>query len=421
MEAHARRADLRSIGPRSPHPPFFLSSISECIVKTRPYVAVCLSAWCALGLSNAAHAQEDLETRFAQFQQQFEKLSQRVDRLERENVALRAENEQLKGRADAGVASAESTKAAPAADWPSRISLRGDLRYRHQQTDDGRLTAERDEHLLRARTVIDGKVSDTVTAGIGFATSEAGNPRGANVRLDGEFSRKPLFIDLGYIDWAFAPGAHAILGKMRVPFVRPGQSLFWDNDLNPEGVALTYSRDSMFGTGYGFWVDENVQVNVAAPTITDTTDTKLYGLQIGNRFALGDSSLMVGASYSDLAAGQGRRPFFAGIANGNSLDPSGGLAYDFRVLGLMTEYNTRVIGLPLQLWVDVAQNQDSVLDTAIGAGAMLGKATDRGAWEIGLAYELIEKDALFAQLIDSDFAGGFSDAAGWIVRAGYAS
>ncbi len=35
-------------------------------------------------------------------------------------------------------------------------------------------------------------------------------------------------------------------------------------------------------------------------------------------------------------------------------------------------------------------------------------------------YQSLEKDALFAQLIDSDFAGGFSDNEGLVVRVGYA-
>ena len=32
----------------------------------------------------------------------------------------------------------------------------------------------------------------------------------------------------------------------------------------------------------------------------------------------------------------------------------------------------------------------------------------------------MDKDALFAQLIDSDFAGGNTDADGWVLRGGYA-
>ena len=35
-------------------------------------------------------------------------------------------------------------------------------------------------------------------------------------------------------------------------------------------------------------------------------------------------------------------------------------------------------------------------------------------------HQSLEKDALFAQLIDSDFGGGLTDTEGFVVRAGYA-
>jgi len=53
-------------------------------------------------------------------------------------------------------------------------------------------------------------------------------------------------------------------------------------------------------------------------------------------------------------------------------------------------------------------------------GAMLGKASNAKTWEAGLFYQSLDKDALFAQLIDSDFAGGIADADGWVLKAGYA-
>jgi Putative porin len=375
----------------------------------------------ALWSSTAAQGASSDE--IARIQQQLQGLMQRVDRLEQENEALKAENRNLQ---DAIVQSRESAPpaappppAAKAADWPNRVAVKGDLRYRHQQTDDARASAQRDEHLLRARVNVEAQVTDDIVAGIGVSTADAGNPRGANVRLDGEFSRKPLFIDLGFIDWSFAEGSHAILGKMRTPFVRPGQSLFWDNDVNPEGIAVTYGRGPWFATGYGFWVDENVQYT-SAPSVNDTTDTKMYGAQVGGRFDLGGANATFAAMYYDLAAAQGRRPFFNNSSNGNSLDPTGGLLFDFQVVELMAEYSTKLASLPLQVWVDVARNLDAELDTAIGAGMLLGKAAKPRTWEAGLAYQVIEKDALFAQHIDSDFAGGVSDSEGFILRAGYA-
>ena len=55
-----------------------------------------------------------------------------------------------------------------------------------------------------------------------------------------------------------------------------------------------------------------------------------------------------------------------------------------------------------------------------GLGALFGTASNARSWELGASYQVIEKDALFAQLIDSDFAAGVSDAEGWVLRGGYA-
>lgn len=384
----------------------------------------------ALSLGSAAHAATDDE--LAQIRSQLQNLLQRVDRLEAENDTLKAENSQLKSQTEQvsrqlaqqtqQVAQAVDAPkpAVKGADWPNRISIRGDARYRYQYTDDESASATREEDLLRARLGVEAKVNDRMIAAVGLSTSSGtGSPRGANVQLDGEFSRKSIFIEYAYFDWAVADNARLIGGKMKMPFARPGQSVLWDNDMNPEGLAVTYSAGSLFGSAWSFWIEENVQTGTAATTAT-STDTKMYGLQMGNRFDIGDNNLVVAASYYDLAAAKGRRPFYSGASNGNSLTPTGGLAYDFQVVGLMAEYNTRIGGVPLQVWGDFAKNLDAEFDTAFTMGTLVGKASSPGTWETGLAYQLVEKDALFAQHIDSDFGGGLSDADGWVLRTGYA-
>jgi hypothetical protein len=395
--------------------------LPENLVKNQLIAAAAVAT--ALSLGSPAHAATNDE--LAQIRSQLQNLLQRVDKLEAENDSLKAQNDRLKAQTEQVskqiTQSVESKPGAPAvkaADWPNRIVVKGDVRYRHQETDDESAPAKRDEDLLRARLGVEAKINDSIVAGIGVSTSSApGNPRGANVQLDGEFSRKSLYLDLAYFDWTFADNAHFIAGKMKMPFVRAGQSLFWDNDINPEGIALTYSTGSLFGSAWGYWIEENVP---ATTTVTTTTDTKMYGLQLGNRFALGSNNLVVAASYYDLAAAQGRRPFYNASSNGNSLTPTGGLAYDFQVVSLMAEYSTKLGELPLQVWADAAQNLDADLDTAYTVGAMFGKASNPHTWEAGFAYQLIEKDALFAQHIDSDFGGGLSDSGGWVLRGGYA-
>ena len=51
---------------------------------------------------------------------------------------------------------------------------------------------------------------------------------------------------------------------------------------------------------------------------------------------------------------------------------------------------------------------------------MLGMDVNYRTWEAVAFYQVIEKDALFAQLIDSDFAGGVSESEGWVLRGAYA-
>jgi len=207
--------------------------------------------------------------------------------------------------------------------------------------------------------------------------------------------------------------------------VKPGQSLFWDNDVNPEGLAMNFSSGMFFGTLYDYWINE-----VSGAENTTTSDTMLYGAQIGMRLPVGASNLMLAAHYYDLSSGTLRAPapIFNNNSNGNTvedIDPGAAtlnaLTYDYQVINLSAEFNMLLGQLPLQIWADAAQNRDpGKLDTAWSAGVLFGKAGNYRTWELGAMYQVIEKDALFAQLIDSDFAGGFSDSEGWVLRGGYA-
>jgi hypothetical protein len=97
------------------------------------------------------------------------------------------------------------------------------------------------------------------------------------------------------------------------------------------------------------------------------------------------------------------------------------LRYDYDVIMGSAEVNLLAGALPLQFWADYALNtaaDDN--DTAYALGVVLGKASNAKTWEAGLFYQSMDKDALFAQLIDSDFGDGRSDAEGWVLKGGYA-
>ena len=59
-------------------------------------------------------------------------------------------------------------------------------------------------------------------------------------------------------------------------------------------------------------------------------------------------------------------------------------------------------------------------DTAYSLGVNLGQAAAPHTWEVGALYQSVDKDALFGQIVDSDFGGGQTDSQGWVFRGGYA-
>lgn len=406
--------------------------------------------------AHAAASSDEL----AQIREQLQGLVQRVDKLEQENTQLKSENETLKAQDDYLKAETrglrkESAQAATAinnvkgSEWASRVAITGDLRYRHEEISDEtantsgvQSTADRYRDRVRARVNVTAKATDTITLGVGAATTEGGDPRSSNQTLTGSFSRKSLDLDLAYFDWKFASWGNLIGGKMKQPFYKPSQSLFWDNDLNPEGLAVAMTRGMWFGSVYNFWVSE-----VSGAESAVTADASIAGAQFGGRFALGASTLTLAAHYYDLSAGKGRRALFFNCsnpaptvsgtppavtvssgnnncANGNTVIGAAGagvLANDFEVAELSAEFNTTLGTLPFLAWAMVAENQDpDDLNTAWAMGFRFGAASNFHTWEAGALYQTIEKDALFAQLIDSDFGGGLSDTEGWVLRAGYA-
>lgn len=412
------------------------------------------------GLSSAAAGAQAATPSgdLAQIRAQLEGLLQRVDRLEQQNSTLAAENAELKAATAQDEAEREYLKAQTqdlrkdsaatnaalsglrGAEWAQRITLKGDLRYRHEEIfDDAKVadgtlaTADRYRDRIRVRAGLDARPTDNILVSMQLATAEGGTDprvggdfRSSNQTLDGSNSRKIIYLDQAYFDWKFASWGNLMGGKMRTPFVRIGQEQFYDGDINPEGLAMQFNRGIWFGSVYGTWVDE-----VSGPESTVTADTLLNGVQVGARLPLGSSTLMLAAHYYDLVGGQGRRGIFwncsttsNACSNGNSTTGAAGagvLKYDFNVLQLATQWNTTIAGLPFQAWGQYSKNLDpDDLNTAWAAGVLFGAAANYRTWEVGAMYQVVEADALFGQLVDSDFGAGNTDNRGFLLRAGYA-
>jgi hypothetical protein len=378
---------------------------------------------------------------------QMKALAERLNKLEASNTELQSENQELKAvvdrreaeidylksqtkelREEGAMASNEISKV-KGADWATKLKGRGDFRYRHEGIESERVVsgqaedaADRTRHRIRARLGFDYAVTDTVKGTLLFATG-GDDPRSSNQTLGGTGTRKSIGVDMAYVDWQFMNGANLVLGKQPHPYFRPGQSMFFDGDFNPEGGAVKFDRGMFFGSGYGWWLTEQFNSNPKG----ENNDSNLFGAQVGMKFPLLGGETVLAANYFDCGACQDNSPLFANNGNGNTTYTLPGsttnlLRYDYEILQLSAQMGTNLLGQPFTFWADYAQNMASGVeyDTAYGVGVVLGKASNAKTWEAGIAYQSLDKDALFAQIIDSDFGDGRTDSEGWFLKGGYA-
>ena len=423
--------------------------MKSTVLATAVAAALTLSAADASAQTKGAATKAEVQS----IQSQMQALAERLSRLEAANAELKTQNSDLQALADrreaemdylksqtkelreeGAVASNELAKV-KGADWATKIKARGDLRYRSENiwterviaatdTDPAYVddAADRYRHRIRARLGFDFKATDNVKGTLLFATG-ADDPRSSNQTLGSSGTRKSIGLDMAYVDWKFMQGGNLLLGKQVNPIFKPGQSMFYDGDFNPEGGAVKVDRGMFFGTAYGWWFSEQHSADPKG----ENSDANVFGLQAGMKFPLLGGETVVAANYYECGACQGNSPLYNNNSNGNSTfrvgsSPTNLLTYGYDIFELGAQMGVTVANLPVTFWANYAQNlaDDVEYDTAFAVGAMVGKASDARTWEAGLFYQEIDKDALFAQWIDSDFGDGKTDAEGLVFKAGYA-
>jgi Putative porin len=374
------------------------------------------------GVAVAAPADENVLT----------EVLRRLEALERQNreLALKVEtlqrqNEQLQAGAAAAVApaatmtarvgtpDAPTPSAAQAPEWTSRVQLGGDFRFRHENIDESEPDIDQTRQTIRARFGAKIAFADELDGEIALATG-GDDPRGRSATLGGASSRKSIGLDLGYARWRPLAGLAFTAGKMRQPLVRPSLSLFIDNEIRPEGMAVNLERGGLNAAAFGFWLEQR----------PEASDSMLYGAELGWSGELDPLSLRVGGTYYDFSGIQGRNPGFANslVSDfGNSITgagPDARYVFDYDIGELYAEVSLGAGAWPLRAFVAYARNfaAPDGLDTAVSAGVTLGRAREPGRWEATLVTQAMEKDAFFGHWIDSDFAGGFTDNEGQLYR-----
>lgn len=298
-----------------------------------------------------------------------------------------------------------------------RFAFNGDFRYRHEIISQ-QGAKRRDRDRLRVRAGVTARVNDTVQAELALATDEGGDPRSSNVTLGGAGARKDVKLDLAVVQWQPLDSLTLLGGKMKYPWQRAGESVLFDGDVNPEGIAAQWQQGAFFASAFHHYIAER----------SDAAESTLRGTQFGWKPSVGEGRLTIAAGWFDFRRVRGFDPFHDD-ANGNSTTDTGCaagvalcLAQDYNLVEGLVEFTHPVAGRPLQLFADYFANvaADNREDEAFSAGFLYGRADKSRSWEIAYSYQRVRKDALFGQFIDSDVGAGNTDHRAHVIQAGYA-
>jgi len=361
----------------------------------------------SLGFAAGVGAQPSASTEIAAIRAEIAALSARLERLEE---GLPGGAAAVPAAVPATPTEARVTEPRVAAAVPPNVRFSGDLRYRHEAINE-ETEEERQRQRIRARFGVTADVADNVRVGLTLSTG-GDDPVSGNQTLDTGFARKPIGVDRAFFSWAATESLTFTGGKMANPFYRPGNHhLIYDNDLNPEGLALRYGHGDWFANYAGWWVEERAAAD----------DSIMLGGQFGYRHALDSGArITAGASYYDYLETQGRTPFWNGEAGGNRVDALGNYLNDFNIAELFGELAFKAGERPLTLFADYVVNTEADdVDAGFAVGASFGEVTRPGTWRVSYAFQELEADAVIGTFTDSDWAGGGTDGTGHVVEFNY--
>ena len=279
-----------------------------------------------------------------------------------------------------------------------RFTWNGDLRlrYQNQEVDSSSNTLDRDRFRLRFRLGATVHMAKDLDIGFRLETGDTGtsSSTSGNQTFDNGFSRKAFDLGRAYAKWT--PGQFTFEGgKFGVPFMK--SSMLWDSDVNVEGLSQQYSRkmgDTELRLVLGQFVIEE---------LSSAEDVILYAYQgiIGQDTPFGKFTGAV--AFYDYANHEDPSTITdTGSGNNNNLS-------EVKVLDIMAKWSEKVYGRKLTVFGEYAENTGTLapgqpdLDTAWDAGFKYGKAGKKfGDWAFGLNYRVVQAEAVFEPLADSD-------------------
>jgi hypothetical protein len=321
-------------------------------------------------------------------------------------------------------------------DWVTSYKISGDFRGRFEQfaTTDNNSYVNRTRFRYRLRFGIVANLIGDTEVGFRLGSGDpasgytTGNPLSNNTTLQDNGSKKSIYLDAAYAKWTAVRSGDwllaATIGKMDNPFAFT--PMVFDNDLTPEGAAITGAytisdTQSIAFAGAAFVLDEESKA---------TRDPALFGGQVtlNSKWtpklatSVGVGALLISSSQQLTTANV---PY---INQGNTRNAAGVLLHNYNPIIADASATYTLDSFPLYPGAFPIKATGEFIDnpatgqnnTGYWLGATLGKAGTKHTWDLSYRYEYLQADAWYDQMVDDDNGAFYQNAsAAGSVSAGY--
>jgi hypothetical protein len=330
-------------------------------------------------------------------------------------VALRARVDSLQAAQSAATKQAAASEKAVAQQLAGlgNFKFSGDVRVRYEGQFQSGGFVTRNRERSRARLGISGNVSDELTGAIALATGSLDDVQSSNQTQTGFFSRKTIGFDKFFLSWkpSSIHGFAIVAGKF--PYAWDRTALTFGNDINPEGVAPSYTIATA-GT-----LQSITLVGYALPflEVSGGQDSYVLGGQVQTKWKL-SPKVNARASYS-VADFHGADAIAQAVSAG-TIKPSSantnGLRTDStgKVLGYTSGYAySDVIAaidytprprLPISVLADAVRNVNAIAGQRAGlwTEVKIGRLAQPKDVQASWSFIRIERDAVIGALNEQD-------------------
>ncbi len=369
-----------------------------------------------------------------------------LDLLLRKGLITTQEVREAKEKMDADLARAvEQYHKKNAPKWIEQLAVSGDFRLRadYISPEENLNQADTLRYRMRLRLGVDTEFNDWASLGLRFVSGDA-DPVSANQTFTDTFRKKPISIDMVYVNLQLphSDAMRVLGGKMPIPIWQPrfASPMVYDPDVTPEGLAEQFHLK--FGDNQQYQLFANFGQFAVKEFSADANDTYLFDFEGGAQAQGRHVGATIAGGYY-LTHNLDRLPVGDSPNLGNAVAVSGAstnFLADFNVVYGRAELAWTIrdqpfLGTPCLLTFsgEYLKNLAGAYDSLSGATTnispdqtaawqvqvVFGDAKTKGQWQLIYAYKLVEADATWDAIADSDFGRGGTDRRGHLARVAY--